>query len=100
MLDGFRAVVPNGGDIVISQESATYRPEMEWLATRLKETHSSRSIGDDTAQYEAVGLPSKNTCACPQKTMNRKKDGAVYRFFELFDLPNIPEIDKALRANA
>jgi hypothetical protein len=29
------------------------------------------------------------------------QDGrAVYRFFELFDLPNIPEIDNALRANA
>src|SRR6266536_3302851 len=37
MLDGFRAVVPNGADIVISQESATYRPEMEWLATRLNQ---------------------------------------------------------------
>src|ERR1700745_1582666 len=35
MLDGFRAVLPNGGDIVISQESATYRPEMDWLAARL-----------------------------------------------------------------
>ena len=38
MLEGFRAVVPNGADIVISQESATYRPEMEWLAARLNET--------------------------------------------------------------
>src|SRR3954454_11636200 len=38
MLDGFRAIVPNGADIVISQESATYRPEMEWLAARLNQT--------------------------------------------------------------
>src|SRR5438552_7964827 len=37
MLEGFRAVVPNGADIVISQESATYRPEMEWLAARLNQ---------------------------------------------------------------
>src|SRR5215831_927987 len=37
MLDGFRTVLPNGGDIVISEESATYRPEMNWLAARLKE---------------------------------------------------------------
>ena len=29
------------------------------------------------------------------------KDGrAVYRFFELFDLPNIPKIGDTLRANA
>src|SRR5882762_10296008 len=37
MLDGFATVLPNGADIVISEESATYRPEMEWLAARLKE---------------------------------------------------------------
>src|SRR5437660_2074529 len=37
MLDGFATVLPNGGDIVISEESATYRPEMEWIAARLKD---------------------------------------------------------------
>ena len=41
MLEGFRAVVPNGADIVISQESATYRPEMEWLVARLNQTSNS-----------------------------------------------------------
>src|SRR6267142_755445 len=40
MLDGFESVLPNGGDIVISQESATYRPEMEWIVARLKDRHS------------------------------------------------------------
>src|SRR6476660_6619052 len=37
MLEGFRTVLPNGGDIVISQEAATYRPEMEWVAARLNQ---------------------------------------------------------------
>src|SRR5882672_7101344 len=37
MLDGFQSVMANGGEIVISQEAATYRPEMEWVAGRLKE---------------------------------------------------------------
>src|SRR6266705_6589259 len=46
MLEGFRAVVPNGADIVISQESATYRPEMEWLATRLNQL--AVAGGDDS----------------------------------------------------
>src|ERR1043166_4368227 len=41
MLDGFRSVLPNGGDIVISQEAATYRPEMEWIAARLNQTSNS-----------------------------------------------------------
>ena len=87
MLDGFRAVVPNGVDIVISQESATYRPEMEWLAERL----------DQTAHLEHQTSPWRVT----QAENYEPQDGrAVYRFFELFDLPNIPEIDNTLRANA
>jgi hypothetical protein len=83
MLDGFKSVLPNGGDIVISQEAATYRPEMEWTAAQLNQHSTSKSWRVVAAEkYE------------PQ-------DGrAVYRFFELFDLPNIPEIDKTLRANA
>jgi hypothetical protein len=81
MLDGFQSVLPNGGDIVISQESATYRPEMEWLAARLKDR------GLDLRVVAAENY--------------QPKDGrAVYRFFELFDLPNIPKIDNLLRANA
>ncbi len=82
MLDGFRSVLPNGGDIVISQEAATYRPEMEWIAARLKDQHRDLEWRVVVAEnYE------------PQ-------DGrAVYRFFELFDLANLPKIDKTLRAN-
>src|SRR5881227_978491 len=37
MLDGFESVLPNGGDIVVSQEAATYRPEMEWISARLRD---------------------------------------------------------------
>ena len=81
MLDGFQSVLPNGGDIVISQEAATYRPEMEWVAARLKDR----------------GLDLR-VVAAENYELN---DGrAVYRFFELFDLPNIPKIDNLLRANA
>src|SRR6266480_4506598 len=43
MLDGFRTVLPNGGDIVISQEAATYRPEIEWIAARLNQKVSASS---------------------------------------------------------
>jgi hypothetical protein len=81
MLDGFQSVMPNGGDVVISQEASTYRPEMEWVAARFKER------GLDLHVVAAENYE-------PQ-------DGrAVYRFFELFDLPNIPGIEKTLRANA
>src|SRR5436305_2499855 len=87
MLEGFRAVVPNGADIVISQESATYRPEMEWVAARLNQT------SDLKPQVSAWRV-------MPAENYELHDGRAVYRFFELFDLPNIPKIDNALRANA
>lgn len=81
MLDGFQTVLPNGGDIVVSEEAATYRPEMEWIVAKSKERGVDLRV-----------LPAENY---------EPKDGRdVYRFFELFDLPNIPKIDELLRANA
>jgi len=76
MLEGFQSVLPNGGDIVISQEASTYRPEMEWLAVRLK---------DRQPDWEWRVVAAENYEA--------RDSRAVYRFFELFDLPNIPKID-------
>ena len=87
MLDGFKSVLPDGGDIVISQEAATYRPEMEWIAARLNQTSN---VKDQTSLWRVVAAENYE----PQ--VGR----AVYRFFELFDLPNIPKINKTLRANA
>jgi hypothetical protein len=90
MLDGFRAVVPNSADIVISQESATYRPEMERLATRLSQNQTSN-----------IEQPTSNSWRVVAAENYEPQNGRpVYRFFELFDLPNIPEIDNTLRANA
>ena len=83
MLDGFRSVLPEGGDIVISQEAATYRPEMEWIVARLKDRHR---------EFDWRVVPAEN--------YEPQNGRAVYRFFELFDLPNIPKIENTLRANA
>ncbi len=83
MLEGFQSVLPNGGDIVISQEASAYRPEMEWLAARLK---------DRQPDWEWRVVAAENYEA--------RDSRAVYRFFELFDLPNIPKIDILLHANA
>ena len=89
MLDGFRSVLPNGGDIVISRESATYRPEMDWIAARLNQTSKIEHSASSTV-WRVVSAENYE----PQAGR------AVYRFFELFDLPNIPGIDNTLRANA
>ena len=75
MEEGFRAVV-GAGDIVMSVEAADYRPEMEWMAAR---------IGARVVDAETV----------PQDLRTN-----LYRFFELFDLPNIPESMELLRGVA
>ena len=83
MLDGFRSVLPEGGDIVISREATTYRPEMEWIAARLK---------DRRREFDWRVVPAEH--------YDPQNGRAVYRFFELFDLPNIPKIQNTLRATA
>jgi hypothetical protein len=72
MLDGFASILP-GGDIVVSEEATTYRPEMEWLAAQL---NASRS---EIGFWRVVD-------ALPREDWQRR----VYRFFELFDLANVP----------
>jgi hypothetical protein len=75
MMDGMRAILGEKADILVSEESATYRPEMRWLA---------RST--EGAQWNVRDAEN----ATPAESM--------YRFFELFDLPNIPGIARILDA--
>jgi hypothetical protein len=71
MIEGFAGIF--GGaprvHIVVSEESAAYRPEMQWLAGCLP--GASAAVRD--ADFAAV-----------------QPGDAVYRFFELFDLANVP----------
>jgi len=104
MLDGFRTVLPNGGDIVLSRESATYRPEMAWVAARLNQREAvaggvdSGSAGNFTPAR--ITDPGYNWRVVSAENYEPQDGRAVYRFFELFDLPNIPGIGKTLRANS
>jgi hypothetical protein len=69
MLEGFKSLLPDGGEILVSDESADYRPEMEWLA---------RELG-----------PAYNVSAAEEY----QPDGhSLYRFFELFDWESIPSV--------
>ena len=79
MLDGFASIFP-GGDIVVSEEAATYRPEMRWLAARLN-----------------ARFPDSrwDLCDLPDLTSTR-----IYRFFEMFDLANIPGATAVVEAAA
>ena len=98
MVEGFQTVLPNGGDIVVSQEAATYRPEMEWIAAQLNDRESPHPNPLPERQAETTTRPPWRVTDAENY---EPQDGrAVYRFFELFDLPNIPGIDKTLAANA
>jgi hypothetical protein len=83
MLDGFHSGLPRCGDILISKEASTYRPEMEWMTARLKELHCD-------CEWRVVSAENYE----PEEGRD------VYRFFELFDLPNIPNINRTLGAAA
>jgi len=63
--------------VVVSEESATYRPEMEWLGQQMG--------------FRVVG---------PEELTALDKTAVVYRFFELFDLPNIPNVRALMDAAA
>jgi hypothetical protein len=81
MIEGFRSIVP-GGDVVISQESATYKPEMQWLVRQLNET------SQNGAHWQLRDTSSNHA----------GRDKNVYRFFELFDLPNIESAPKLMES--
>ena len=69
MLRGFESIFGDAEQthIVVSEEAKTYRPEMDWLAAQLG---TRFTVHDAHFKDFAEG-------------------SAVYRFFELFDLPNV-----------
>ncbi len=74
MRDGFADLFPNGADVVISEESADYRSEMEWLVS---------------------GLGLERFRVCQAETYQPSRNRAIYRFFELFDHANIPFFERS-----
>jgi len=74
MMQGFESIFGDARNvhIVVSEESSTYRPEMEWLATRLNQGGSRRFHVQ------------------PASFRDFQEGDAVYRFFELFDRTNVP----------
>ena len=75
MLRGFESIFGDAGHvhIVVSEEAKTYRPEMEWIADQM----GNIKFKIQNSKFEAFA-----------------EGDAVYRFFELFDLPNVPAAKK------
>ena len=71
MLRGFASIFgdANRVHLIVSEEAATYRPEMEWVAHQL---------GDSKFKIQN------------SRFTDFAEGDAVYRFFELFDLSNVP----------
>jgi len=82
MLEGFSSLLP-GGEIVVSEEADTYRPEMEWLAGRL--TRWSLERGGNLL-WKVADTSSRDEWS-----------GNIYRFFEMFDLPNVSCTERLFR---
>jgi hypothetical protein len=99
MLEGFRSLLPEGGDIVISEEAATYRPEMNWVAAQLN-AKAVAGVDDpgraSRPQSTGINDPGYNWRVVDAETYEPSAGRNVYRFFELFDLPSLPRISALL----
>jgi len=70
--------------LVVSDESATYRPEMQWLAEQLQLAGKQVVCLSPTEIFPLENALFYDVGGTPEKL------DILYRFFELFDLPNIP----------
>ncbi|HEY5593557.1 MAG TPA: hypothetical protein VIL61_00165 [Nitrospiria bacterium] len=76
--------------IIVSEESKDYRPEMRWLGERLNATGlKTFVIGPEEVRFTEDGLTVMDRNSAVQIDV-------VYRFFELFDLKNIPKSELIL----
>jgi len=75
MLRGFESIFGDAKNVhlVVSEEAKTYRPEMEWVA---KQVQGSK-FKVQSSEF-----------------LDFQEGDAVYRFFELFDLPNVANSKK------
>ncbi|MEX0331540.1 MAG: hypothetical protein AB3N64_08975 [Puniceicoccaceae bacterium] len=70
--------------IVVSDEASTYRPEMDWLAERLQER------GKRVYCLHPGDLFPVGDTLCADIDGDPEEIDVIYRFWELFDLDNIP----------
>ena len=94
MVEGFAAMLlgqmkqPVGPiAIIVSEEAKDYRPEMTWMASELSASGlESYCVGPKQIRFTEEGLRiATDTGEVPISL--------IYRFYELFDLPNIPKAE-------
>ncbi len=95
MLDGFMGAMRHlsGAEhpfvgIAVSEESSDYRPEMEYFSRRLRERGERVfAVSPRDVEFREDGLYAQG-----------ERLSVLYRFFELFDLRNVPKADLFLYA--
>lgn len=85
--------------IVVSDESDSYRGELTWLSERLVQLgHRAVTLHPRDLLFSEEGLFAPPSAGQNGLARNAQKIDVLYRFFELFDLKNIPKIDLILYA--
>jgi len=78
--------------IIVSDEAATYRPEMEWIASQL------RMRGRRVHVFHPDDVMPLGDTICVAVDGDPQQVDVVYRFWELFDLANVSISDFLLKA--
>lgn len=97
MVRGFAAMLrermegrTGGVAIVVSEEAQDYRSEMEWMAARLREQDLAVfCVEPDEVDFTEDGL---------RLARDHRPIALLYRFYELFDLPNVPKSELIMYA--
>lgn len=93
MLSGFASMIRSQRPdpslvILVSDESHDYRAEMHYLSDCLDADHfPSACLHPRDIQFDGEGIFRRDSSG------KMIRINIIYRFFELFDLPNIPKID-------
>ncbi len=92
MIEGFAAMLRKQRGqhegaiaIIVSEEAKDYRPEMTWMAAEL----SARGLETHCIEPRQIRFTEEGLLLAAEG--RNIPVGLVYRFYELFDLPNIPK---------
>ena len=99
MLDGFLKILGSPANVLISKEAATYKPEMAYLARLAGKAEGGGRKAEDGEADDLITVRDAESFLPPSAFLP-PPSLRLYRFFELFDLPNIPAAPAIMQAVA
>ncbi len=93
MFAGFHRILGDRARILVSDEAATYRPEMQWIADEImrgdwRDGHPAPSA--EPLDWKVSRAEDYVSESSGDHGIRHPAPATVYRFFEEFDLPNLP----------